>query len=190
MFFSRATFLTSIVVFVSSSLFGQGTELPVTTTAISDVSVQATSSRVTIDLSQHFDVAGVTGQVVQFETSLGSFNIEMLTNDAPLNVANFLSYVDLADYDNSIIHRLIAGFVVQGGGYYVDLNTIPIAPPIVNEFSLSNTRGTLAMAKLSGFPDSATSQWFINLSDNGQSQGLDTQDGGYTVFAKVIGSGM
>ncbi len=194
MFFYRTTFLTALAVFLSSTVFGQGTELPIVTNSISDVSVQATANNMTIDLSQHFGVNGVTGQVVQYETSLGSFNIEMLADDAPANVANFLSYVDLNAYDDSIFHRLIADpvdFIIQGGGYYVNGDTVPIASPVVNEFKLSNTRGTLAMAKLPGLPDSATSQWFINLANNGQSPAnLDTQSGGFTVFAKVIGSGM
>jgi cyclophilin family peptidyl-prolyl cis-trans isomerase len=194
MFFYRTTFLAVFAAFLSSSVFGQGTELPIVTSTISDVSASATGSRVTIDLSQHFGVNGVTGQVVQYETSLGFFNIEMLADDAPANVANFLSYVDLNDYDNSIFHRLViapSDFIIQGGGYLANGGTVPIGPPVVNEFKLSNTRGTVAMAKLSGLPDSATSQWFINLADNGQAPAnLDTQSGGFTVFAKVIGTGM
>ena len=98
-------------------------------------------------------------------------------------------------YNNSFIHRSVPGFIIQGGGYTWDNNAagvkqIVAAAPIANEFSAtrSNLRGTIAMAKLAGNPDSATCEWFINRADN--SATLDNQNGGFTVFGRVTGNGM
>jgi cyclophilin family peptidyl-prolyl cis-trans isomerase len=140
--------------------------------------------------------------IVRMETNgLGGFNIELYDADAPQTVANFLKYMARGaasgngGYDGTIIHRQIPGFIVQGGGYgccYFDGNPVHIAidPPVPNEFSpsRSNVRGTIAMAKLAGDPDSATSEWFINLADN--SANLDFQNGGFTVFGRVLDRGM
>jgi cyclophilin family peptidyl-prolyl cis-trans isomerase len=115
----------------------------------------------------------------------------------PATAANFLRYVDAGLFNATIIHRSVPGFVVQGGGF-----TAPLAPigeggfvddveafdPVVNEPGNTNVRGTVAMAKLGGDPDSATSQWFVNLADN--SGNLDAQNGGFTVFGRVLGDGM
>jgi peptidyl-prolyl cis-trans isomerase A (cyclophilin A) len=114
---------------------------------------------------------------------------------APGTVENFLNYVNDGDYEDSFVHRSVPGFVIQGGGFTFDAGQappIPTDPPIENEFKLSNIRGTIAMAKLGGDPDSATSQWFINLADNSDSlDGDDGQGGGFfTVFGQVIGDGM
>jgi len=142
-----------------------------------------------------FPVMAIADTVL-IETPLGDIEIELLKDDAPNTVANFLNYVDSGKYTNSFIHRSArnednTGFVIQGGGYTFDGSNpsgiIPFAS-IENEFKVSNTRGTVAMAKINNLPDSATSQWFINLSDNSGS--LDDQNGGFTVFAKVIGNGM
>lgn len=127
---------------------------------------------------------------VILETPLGDVEIELFDDEAPVTVANFLKYINDGDYNNSFIHRSVPGFVIQGGGFtFTDgmFSAVPTDPPIQNEFNRSNTRGTIAMARLSGNPDSATSQWFINLDDN---TGLDTVDGGFTVFGKVAGDGM
>lgn len=132
--------------------------------------------------------------VVRLQTALGAVDIALFDNEAPLTVANFLSYVNSGAYNNSFIQRSIPFFVIQGGGYIMDsatgLRQITAGPPVANEFSASrsNLRGTIAMSKVSGNPDSATSQWFINLADN--SATLDTQNGGATVFGRVTGSGM
>jgi cyclophilin family peptidyl-prolyl cis-trans isomerase len=106
-------------------------------------------------------------------------------------VANFLNYVNDGDYAGSFIHRSVPGFVVQGGGFTFingEAGSVPSDPPIANEFGRSNVRGTVAMAKLGNDPDSATSQWFINLADN--SAVLDDSNGGFTVFGVVEGNGM
>lgn len=127
------------------------------------------------------------------QTALGDIGIELFDSAAPLTVANFMNYVNSGAYANSFIHRSVPGFIIQGGGYTWN-GSIPVAiaqnPPVVNEFdpSRSNVRGTIAMAKLSGDPNSATSQWFFNLADN--SANLDYQNGGFTVFGQVIGNGM
>jgi len=128
---------------------------------------------------------------VTLQTSLGDVEIELFDKQAPKTVANFLNYVNSGDYDSSFFHRLEPGFVLQGGGFqFIDGLTIniPVNPPVMNEPGVSNVRGTIAMAKLSGDPDSATSQWFINLADN--SANLDNQNGGFTVFGQVSGNGM
>jgi len=128
---------------------------------------------------------------VLVETALGDIEIELLTQDAPKTVANFLRYVDNYKYYKSFIHRSVPGFVIQGGGFtFNGVNPVGIIPfdPVVNEFKISNTRGTVAMAKVSSQPDSATSQWFINLADN--SANLDNTNGGFTVFGRVVGNGM
>jgi peptidyl-prolyl cis-trans isomerase A (cyclophilin A) len=133
---------------------------------------------------------------VVIATPLGDIEIELLEDAAPKTVANFLRYVETDRYNFSFIHRSAhnpdgSAFILQGGGYKFvaggPLN-IPEYPAVENEFNVSNTRGTLAMAKLGGNPDSATSEWFINLADN--SSNLDNQNGGFTVFARVVGNGM
>jgi peptidyl-prolyl cis-trans isomerase A (cyclophilin A) len=133
-----------------------------------------------------------TADTVLIETPQGDIEIELLTEDAPNTVANFLRYVDSGKFTNSFVHRSIPGFVIQGGGFtFNGSNSVPGIFPfetVDNEFKVSNTRGTVAMAKIGGQPDSATSQWFINLADN--SDPLDIDNGGYTVFARVIGNGM
>ncbi len=133
----------------------------------------------------------VDAKTVLIGTPLGDIEIELLENDAPKTVANFLNYIDNSRYDNAFIHRSVAGFIIQGGGFTFTDGTafaVPTFPPVVNEFKVSNTRGTVAMAKLDSQPDSATSQWFINIDDN--SSNLDNQNGGFTVFARVISDGM
>jgi cyclophilin family peptidyl-prolyl cis-trans isomerase len=128
---------------------------------------------------------------VILETTLGNIEIELFDEDAPLTTQNFLNYVNDGDYQDSFIHRSVPEFIIQGGGYTFTEGTVfqvPEDPPVINEFSRSNTRGTISMAKLGNDPNSATSEWFINLGDN--SENLDDQNGGFTVFGQVIGNGM
>jgi len=128
---------------------------------------------------------------VIMQTPFGAVEIELFDEEAPETVANFLKYVNDGDYVNSFIHRSDPGFVVQGGGFtFVDGApvAIPTDPPVINEPGISNLRGTVAMAKVSGDPNSATSQWFFNLADN--SANLDNTNGGFTVFGQVTGDGM
>ena len=132
---------------------------------------------------------------VQIETNYGTFTLRMLPQFAPRTVENFLTYVTSGAYNGTIIHRSVPGFIVQAGGFSVvsrseGFEVVPVVAqgPVSNEFSKSNTLGTVAMAKLAGDPDSATNQWFINMGDNRAN--LDTQNGGFTVFAEVVGRGV
>jgi|GEM_PF-1748805 len=128
----------------------------------------------------------VTDNRVRITTSLGEIVVE-LVDDAPITTENFLQYVEDDFYDGTIFHRVVPDFVVQGGGFLPGMTMQDgIRDPIMNEFSAdrSNLRGTVAMAKLGGDPDSATSQFFFNLDDN--SENLDNQNGGFTVFAEVV----
>lgn len=130
--------------------------------------------------------------IVEFQTVMGTFEVNLYDNATPETVLNFLSYVNGLQYTNSIFHRSVPGFIVQGGGF-VYSGTFPPAgitasAPVVNEPEFSNVRGTIAMAKLGGDPNSATNQWFFNLANN--SANLDVQNGGFTVFGEVVGNGM
>jgi len=127
---------------------------------------------------------------VRMQTNLGTIDIDLFDEGAPLTVANFLRYVENGKYSHSFFHRSIDNFIIQGGGYTWDNvtnspNEVQQYAPVVNEFSAdrSNLRGTIAMAKLEGDPDSATNQWFFNLADN--SANLDNQNSGFTVFGQV-----
>jgi len=124
--------------------------------------------------------------VVVMETSMGTIKVQVLSDRAPVTAKNFLDYVNSGFLDNTIFHRVVPGFVIQGGGYLENMAPKPTQPPIKNESKngLKNLRGTLSMARYDD-PNSATSQFFINLADNSN---LDASAGGwgYAVFAKVI----
>jgi cyclophilin family peptidyl-prolyl cis-trans isomerase len=134
------------------------------------------------------------GTLAQFRTPLGDIEVELF-EDKPVTTRNFIRYVQGGLYQNMFFHRWSPSFVIQGGGFFVtnrfaqpeiagvqNLGTIP------NEFDVgqrrSNIYGTIAMAKVGGDPDSASSQWFFNLGDN--SANLDAQNGGFTVFGRVV----
>jgi len=123
--------------------------------------------------------------MIRFETSHGGFTVELFAKEAPLTVANFLRYVDDSFFDGTIFHRIVPGFVIQGGGLTADFASKKTRAPIANEAKngLKNTRGSLSMARTSDI-NSATSQFFVNLSDNGF---LDhgPRDYGYAVFGRV-----
>jgi peptidyl-prolyl cis-trans isomerase A (cyclophilin A) len=127
--------------------------------------------------------------VVQMETSQGTIKIELFEKEAPISVKNFLGYVNKGFYNGTIFHRVISGFMVQGGGFTADFTQKPTNAPIKNEAAngLNNDRGTIAMAR-TGMPDSATSQFFINVVNNGMlNRSNPNGDGfGYAVFGKVI----
>jgi len=139
-------------------------------------------------------LAGAT--IVTFETVMGPFEVNLYDNGTPATVANFLDYVSSDAYSNSIYHRSVPGFIVQGGGFIFDDITLAITPlitipAVVNEPMFSNVAGTIAMAKLGNDSNSATSQWFFNLVDNsGGNAQLDTQNAGFTVFGEVDANGM
>ena len=123
--------------------------------------------------------------MIRFETTLGDFTIELYEKDAPLSVANFLRYVDDGFFDGTIFHRIVPGFVIQGGGFTEDMTQKRTQPPVKNEADngLKNERGTLSMARTNDI-NSATSQFFVNLKDN---EFLDhsRSNFGYAVFARV-----
>jgi peptidyl-prolyl cis-trans isomerase A (cyclophilin A) len=123
--------------------------------------------------------------MIRFETSHGAFTVELFPKEAPATVENFLKYVDDAFFDGTIFHRIVPGFVIQGGGLTADFANKKTRAPIKNEArnGLKNTRGSLSMARTSDI-NSATSQFFVNLKDNGF---LDhgPRDYGYAVFGRV-----
>jgi cyclophilin family peptidyl-prolyl cis-trans isomerase len=118
-------------------------------------------------------------------TSLGALTVELLADKAPVTVQNFLAYLDAGFFDGTIFHRVIPGFMVQGGGFTPDMRQKPTRAPIKNEADngVKNARGTLAMARTSDI-NSATAQFFVNLTDN---TFLDHggRDFGYAVFGRV-----
>lgn len=148
------------------------------------------------------DIVLVYGKnpVVTVNTNVGPVVMELFAEAdpthraTPLTVANFLNYANDGDYTNSIFHRLVSNFVIQGGGFRTSspnftststqVTNIPTDPAVQNEPGNTNIRGTIAMAKLGGDPNSATNQWFVNLANNASN--LDNQNGGFTVFGQVL----
>lgn len=126
---------------------------------------------------------------VRMQTSLGAITLELDAGKAPETVANFLAYVGAGHYEGTVFHRVIDGFMIQGGGMDTDLKPKKTLPPIRNEAAngLKNQRGTVAMARTQ-VVDSATSQFFINLADNDFLDHRDTTTAGfgYAVFGRVI----
>jgi cyclophilin family peptidyl-prolyl cis-trans isomerase len=123
--------------------------------------------------------------MIRFETTLGNFTIELFEKEAPISVANFLKYIDDGFFDGTIFHRIVPGFVIQGGGFTEDMTQKRTHPAIKNEADngVKNERGTLSMARTNDV-NSATSQFFVNLKDN---DFLDHKRGnfGYAVFGRV-----
>ena len=125
-------------------------------------------------------------QTVTFNTNVGDIVVELFPNEAPISVDNFLGYVGRGDYEGTIFHRSVNNFIIQGGAFLTNGAQIPLQGTILNEFGRSNLQGTLAYARVGGMANSATSQFFFNVTDNA---GLDDVDGGFTVFGEVV-SGM
>jgi cyclophilin family peptidyl-prolyl cis-trans isomerase len=123
--------------------------------------------------------------MIRFETTLGTFTIELFEKDAPISAANFMKYVDEGFFDGTIFHRIVPGFVIQGGGFTEDMTQKKTHDPIKNEAKngRKNERGSLSMARTNDV-NSATSQFFVNLKDN---DFLDNSPGnfGYAVFGRV-----
>lgn len=138
-------------------------------------------------------VAPVSATTVQFQTVLGDFEVNLFDKATPKTVENFLKYVNEGAFEDAIMHRSVPGFIVQGGGFTypgnLPLKAVQQHPAVVNEPVYSNVRGTIAMAKIGNNPNSATNQWFFNLSD-GNANNLDRQNGGFTVFGQVTGNGL
>ncbi len=177
---------------IASQSWAQDLTPPYVAKRIPNLTAPAGTARSTVNLKKTFALRGVTQPVVRFNTVLGNIDVQLRPDVAPLTVANFLSYVNSttvgSNYNSSFFHRSVPGFIIQGGGYYVDassnITAIMAGATVANEFHLSNTRGTLAMAKLGSDPNSATDEWFFNEGDN--SANLDNQNGGFTVFGSVI----
>jgi len=131
--------------------------------------------------------AAFAGPKVEFKTTMGNFVVELDDVKAPKTTANFLNYVKSGFYNGTIFHRVIDGFMIQGGGFTADLNQKPTDAPVVSEAQngLKNNVYTIAMARTSD-PDSATSQFFINVKDNAALDYPNAMGNGYTVFGKVI----
>lgn len=127
---------------------------------------------------------------VVLHTNHGAITLELDAERAPKTVANFLAYVRAGHFDNTLFHRVIDGFMIQGGGFTPDFRQKPTRPPVENEASngLKNARYTVAMARTSD-PHSATAQFFINVADNDflDHRSRDTKGWGYCVFGKVVG---
>ncbi len=168
---------------------------------LGDVNTTSGAASTRIDLSKAFTSTTVTGTVVRFPVAFGglSANIDLglFDKQTPKTVENFLKYVNSGSFNTTFAHRLVKDFVLQMGGYtYPSGSHIKQFSPVVNEFSTSphdaqgkvNTVGTVAMAKTGGDPDSATSEFFVNLGDN--SANLDSQNGGFTTFGRVLGKGL
>jgi peptidyl-prolyl cis-trans isomerase A (cyclophilin A) len=127
-------------------------------------------------------------QKVLLATSAGDIHLELDAAKAPKTVANFVDYVKAGHYDGTVFHRVIDGFMIQGGGMDATLKERPTRAPIPLESrnGLNNVRGSVAMAR-TGVPDSATSQFFINVADNARLDAANARDGnGYAVFGKVV----
>ena len=125
---------------------------------------------------------------IRMTTSMGDIVLELDGEKAPVSTENFLSYVDGGHYDGTIFHRVIDGFMIQGGGFTPDMKQKRTQPGIANEWrnGLKNRRGTIAMARLGGKPDSATAQFFINVKDNGFLDQAQSDGAAYAVFGKVV----
>ncbi len=188
--------------------------VPIVATPIAAFTEFAGAPARSIDLTSVFrdpDASTAVQLSVLLPSSTGTFNIALDGQHKPITVANFLNYVNSGRYfmtdptthtlASSFIHRSVPSFVVQGGGFIGtadpahpnNARPTPVVtfPPIQNEPGISNKLGTIAMAKVDGQPNSATSQWFINLANNGgPPANLDTQNGGFTVFGHVTGNGM
>ena len=175
--------------------------------AIPSQRISGSTDTSAITLADHFDDTEINGSVVSIETPAGTFHIETFDEVTPVSAQNFLDLIIGGNFENSIFHRLEPGFVLQGGGFRFDgddtqLSSVENFGTIINEFdnwfdpelgglaagTPLNVRGTLSYARLGGDPDSATSQFFVNLNDN--SENLDNQNGGFTVFARIIYDGL
>ena len=196
--------LPSLLVFalaICVRLSAQNPDFPTVSGTIPAASIVANAGAA-IDLRNFFSVVGITGQIVQFTTVSGTFNVEMNAVAAPNTVANFLAYVTANRFSNSVVHRSNPGFrIIQGGGYFLNgSNLTPItenAPiPMEAGDTLTHTRGTIAMARLDFFKagtlDTAASEWFINTADNsGQWSPASTlTSNSYAAFGRVTGTGM
>ncbi|MGI8958030.1 MAG: peptidylprolyl isomerase [Chthoniobacterales bacterium] len=210
MFSARYRFvsLLFLAALLPARIFAQNVP-PVVSAPIPDATLYQGAPVALVPLTGYFNDPDTTG--VRITTIMGNIDVALYDQQTPLTVANFKNYIDSGRYypidptTNQVaplfVHRSEAGFVIQTGGWVGTVNpdkptnvlptSVAAFPSIPNEPGISNTYGTIAMAKLDGYPDSANSQWFINLADNGGlPNNLDTTNGGFTVFGRVINDGM
>ncbi|MFM7148315.1 MAG: peptidylprolyl isomerase [Gemmataceae bacterium] len=168
---------------------------PTVANTIANVNAFRNGADTIIDLAGKFTDADLTNSQIRFVTNQGNINVELYDKDAPQTVANYFNYIKNDRYDNTVFHRHASNFVLQGGGFKFTenpptgstLTNVATYPTIQNEFSATrpNVKGTIAMAKLGGDPNSASNQFFFNLTDNTTTLG-PTNNGGFTVFGKVV----
>ena len=207
--FSARFFLFVLVAFLPLRAFAQNVP-PVVTAPIADATLFQNAGEEVVPLTDHFNDPDTSG--VRLTTVLGNIDIALYDQRTPITVANFKNYINSGRYfepdptngqpASLFVHRSVPGFIIQSGGFLSTVNpsdpvhvlptSVTTFAAITNEPGISNTRGTISMAKLPTDPNSATSQWFINLADNGGTppNGLDYQNGGFTVFGRVLGTGM
>lgn len=169
---------------------------PVSNAVLQDQTIIQGSDVLELDLKTYFNDPDVSNPAVQLDVRIGEetkeIHFALLPQFAPLTVANFIAYIEAGYFDDNLFHRSVPDFIIQGGAFKFtatqSIGDVPAFDPVKNEPGISNTRGTVAMAKLGGDPNSATSSWFINTANNALN--LDAQNGGFTVFADVIGNGM
>lgn len=166
-----------------------GLAAPVVSTAPAALSLTLGDAPATVSLTSYFADPDVA-VAARLATDYGNLDFAFFPESAPLTVANFMGYVARGDYNNTFFHRSVTDFIIQGGGLRADdtASKVPAQAAVVNEPVISNTRGTVAMAKLGSNPNSATNQFFVNVADN--SANLNNQNSGFTVFARVTGNGM
>lgn len=190
----RSLLHPAIALFAALSAFGN--VAPEARSPATQPTLRSGGAAQDLDLRTFFRDPDVTGSAVRVSVRIGSttktVDIALYDQEKPITVANFLAYVKSGRHNNNFFHRSVPGFVVQGGGFKWNasngVDAVETYEKIQNEPGISNIRGTVAMAKLGGDPNSATSQWFVNLADN--SANLDGQNGGFTVFGRVVGNGM
>lgn len=183
-------FLVALLFLVAGACCVKAQNAPRVLESPAAVNVARGGGTTKIDLRKVFGITDVRGPIARFDTASGAIDVELFSKVTPLSVANFRAYVNGGRYKDTFIHRAMPGFVIQGGGYKIapDVPHIVAFAPVKNEFQRSNLPGTIAMAKLGGDPNSATSEWFFNLADN--SANLDNQNGGFTVFGKILAKGL
>jgi cyclophilin family peptidyl-prolyl cis-trans isomerase len=210
---NRFTSLLATFLFASTLSALAQNAAPDVPSQIGDFTIYAGASR-SFDVATAYPDPGVT-DAVRMTTVLGNIDIELFGQQKPITVTNFLQYVDQGRFfisdptthqtASSFIHRSIPGFIIQGGGYLGTVNPSPTPgsannpvqptqvltfPRIKNEPGIANKRGTIAMAQSGTDPDSAKSEWFINLADNSTLDVRSNNLGPYTVFGKVVGNAM
>ena len=191
----RAGTVAILMAVASQHGFGQN-QGPTLSTPLPDQILDQEGASLDLDLTQYFTDPDVTSPAVKMDMTYDgkteSIYLALFWEDTPKTAQNFVDYIEAGRYDDNIIHRSVPGFIIQGGGYRFAPNftigSVPKFPSVQNEPGISNTRGTVAMAKLGGDPNSASSGWFINLANNATN--LDNQNGGFTAFAQVLGDGM